>query len=518
MSEPRQQRSKDRTPSFTCELPLRATPRTVRAVLVRLDVGRQLYNTCLQVALIRLRELRASPEWTTARALPKQTAEHRTRRGRAFTCACKRYGFTDYALQHVALKHFRRSKWMCEHLGTHEVQKVGTRAFRAAERVLFGTSTRARFKPCGRFRSLEGKSNTTGIRWRTNRVEWHGLVLHAIIPRCDQVVEHALEHRVKYARLVLRRLRGIPRLYAQLVCEGRPYRKPRHTIGRGHVGLDFGPSTIALAGDKDAVLAQFCEDVVRDHRKIRVLHRHLDRQRRANNPGNYLADGQVKPGAKVWRLLHRERETITRFAELHRREAAHRTSLHGRLANTTLTMGRWIHKEDISPKALQRRYGRSTGLRAPGLFLSIIRRKAESAGGGVIDIPARTAKLSQTCHQCGAVHQKPLRQRVHACGCGVIAQRDLYSAFLARHTNAEGQLHAGQARRAWPGAEALLRAAWSKATQPANGRRKPATFGTLPWAWSQSGSLAQEGIANTEARCANAPGEVAVVPLRTPGL
>jgi len=71
-------------------------------------------------------------------------------------------------------------------------------------------------------------------------------------------------------------------------------------------------------------------------------------------------------------------------------------------------------------------------LRAPGRFVSILRRKAASAGGRVVEFPTRPTRLSQVCHGCGAVEKKPLSLRVHRCGCGVEMQRDLYSAFLAR--------------------------------------------------------------------------------------
>jgi len=507
-----------RTPSFACELPLRATGRTLRAVLVRLDVGRQIYNACLQTALARLRTLRASPEWARARALPQHTDEQRARRARAFARARKRYGLTEHALQRVALKHFRRSGWMGNHLGTHEVQKIGTRAYLAVNRILLGHARSARFKGRGQFHSLEGKSNATGIRWRGDHVHWRGLVFPAMIKRDDPVVEHALKKRVKYVRIVLRRVRGVPRVYAQLVCQGRPYRKPKHRTGRGHVGLDLGPSTVAVAAPRAALLNRFCEPVVRDHGQIRVLQRHRDRQRRANNPDHYLPDGRVKRGVTRWHTSRRERTVRDRLADLFRRERAHRKTLHGQLANEILRMGSTIHLEQTSMRALQRTFGRSVSVRAPGMFVQILRRKAESAGGQVIDIPAHVAKLSQICHGCGAIQKKPLHQRVHACACGVEMHRDLYSAFLAAHTDADGVLHAGRARRAWPGAEPLLRAAWSEAVQPARGRSVPSTFGRPVACRSQSGSLAAEGTANAEARGGNTPGEAAVVPLRTPRL
>lgn len=158
------------------------------------------------------------------------------------------------------------------------------------------------------------------------------------------------------------------------------------------------------------------------------------------------------------------------------------------------------------------------------MFLSILRRKAESAGGKAIEFSAYRAKLSQVCHNCGCIQKKPLSQRIHRCDCGVEMQRDLYSAFLARCVGEDGLLHAGRARERWPGVEPLLRAAWSIATQPANGRPWPSSFGASPRSWS--GSPAEEGIAKAEARdvvahprgCGESSGEAAVVSLRTPWL
>jgi putative transposase len=64
-------------------------------------------------------------------------------------------------------------------------------------------------------------------------------------------------------------------------------------------------------------------------RRLRRMERHLDRQRRANNLGNYLPDGRVKPGARDWAKSRRMLETERLIARLHeriadqRRHAAH---------------------------------------------------------------------------------------------------------------------------------------------------------------------------------------------------
>ena len=47
------------------------------------------------------------------------------------------------------------------------------------------------------------------------------------------------------------------------------------------------------------------------------------------------------------------------------------------------------------------------------------------------------AKLSQRC-VCGRTVKKPLSLRIHVCLCGAREQRDVWSAFLSRHTSVEG--------------------------------------------------------------------------------
>lgn len=126
---------------------------------------------------------------------------------------------------------------------------------------------------------MEGKSNHAGIRWWDGGVQWRGLPLQALIDLRDPVVAHALSCRIKYVRVVRRKMGGRDRFYAQLVCEGVPYRKPCPLIGEGEVGLDIGPSTVAVVGEDGARLLPFCEEVARDHQAIRWLQRQLDRQR-----------------------------------------------------------------------------------------------------------------------------------------------------------------------------------------------------------------------------------------------
>ena len=469
---------KAKTPSFITELPLQVSSSQEKRLLARLEAARQVYNACLGESLKRLALLRQSKAYQAAQKLPRgaKGSPQAKARTRAFRDANVAVGFREYDL-HAYAGQFNHC-WIGQHLDIHTIQKLATRAFKATHQYAFGKRGRPRFKGHNQMDTVEGKSNASGIRWRTDRVKWLGLELEAIIPDDpdDPVIAHGLSSRVKFVRLVRRKLNGRNRFYVQLVCEGQPYQKPQNQIGAGVVGLDLGPSTIAAVSEQEAFLEQFCAELEPCQKAIRRLQRKIDRQRRANNPHNYEPDGTIRRGPKVWRKSGRQRRTETKLAELHRKQAAYRKSLHGRMANRVLRMGDTVQLEKLSYRAFQRRFGRSVGMRAPGTFVRCLKRKAESAGASVVEFPTRTTRLSQTCHGCGTVAKKPLSQRWHVCDCGIVAQRDLYSAFLAMCVEGE-RLDAGRAREAWPGVDALLQAALSRIEQPANGRPLPSSFG-----------------------------------------
>src|SRR5215475_8993318 len=288
------------------------------------------------------------------------------------------FGFAEYALHAFATQ--ANTSWIADHVDANTAQTLASRAYHAANRVCVGQARKVRFRSKGRgLSSLEGKTNKQGIRFvlqpahegNQGWLVWGEERISARIDWPDPVVLYGLlrHRRIKYVRL-LRRKASSPRAkgadrdgfryYAQLTLEGVPSQKPKHPAGEGTVGLDLGPSTLAIvprAGE--ARLGLFCAAISPRIATKRRLQRKLDRQRRANNPQNYDEQGRCKPGRKTWHDSQGYTSTRRRVAHQERKLAAQRKSLHGQLAHNIVAMGGTIITEQISYRAWQKQFGRS---------------------------------------------------------------------------------------------------------------------------------------------------------------
>lgn len=488
---------RSKTPSFILELPLHTNPAQESTILVRLDTGRQLYNACLGEVLNRLDLVRQSKEFQEIMKLPKtKDSEPNKERTEAFKQLNKKHKFTDYDLQHYAVE--IRDSWIGEHIGVHIAQKIATRAFKSVQKKAFGIAKNVRFKGKNQFDSLEGKNNATGLIFKNNTIYWSDMEIPCIVDTDNDLISYGLKHRVKYCRLVRRKLNGKNRFYVQLILEGTSYQDPDNKIGTEDIGLDIGPSTIAIVGDTKAELKQFCSELIPDQKQKRKLQRKMDRSRRSTNPENYNENGTAKKGSKKWNKSNRYNSLSNELSETDRKLAAHRKSLHGQDINEIIAMGTRIQTENVSYKGWQKMFGKSIQVRAPSMFMSSLKRKAENAGGYMIEFSTQTTKLSQTCHICEEAVKKPLSQRWHVC-CGINMQRDLYSAFLSKCVDVDtGALDLARAKDLWQGMEPILSEAISRAKQTAIGRITPASF-RFDRIQSQSGSLVNPATTISEA-------------------
>ena len=486
---------KCKTPTFLLELPLVVAGGQAKRLRGHFEAARQLYNALLGEARGRLHRMRNDPAWRAARDIPPARKQERNA---AFARLRQAYGFSEYALHAFAKE--ANGTWIADHLDSTLAQTLATRAYCAVNRVCLGKAKQVRFKSQGRgIDSVEGKRNDTGMRFVLPAPEegnagwllWGEDRIPALIDWNDPVIQHGLRHRIKYVRVVRRKAsspqaKGTDsagnRYFAQLILQGKPYQKPKNQPGTDTIGLDIGPSTLAVfPREGQAQLHPLCGELVPDSGKKRRLERKMERQRRATNPQNYDEKGRVKKHSQhrlQWHTSRRYLATRRQHLRQERKLAAHRKSLHGRLVNDIIRSGNHIHIEQTSFKGWQKQFGKSVGLRAPGMLVEHLRRTVAKTGGILIEVPTSKTKLSPYCHNCQTYAKKPLAQRWHQCACGMgPVQRDLYSACLLAYLE-PAETIPSIAQEDWEGAELRLRAAMEVVQQRAKeGQSLPRSMG-----------------------------------------
>jgi hypothetical protein len=454
--KPRARKRPKGAPTHVRSWPLRPSPAQFRDIRTRFFTGARVYNAVLAEFIARSRAVKADPAWQTARHLPRRSKKERAARRAAFDVVAAAHEFTAAAAASFASS--LRQSWVREHLPAQETQNLGARAFDAVKQWHLGRRGKPRFKSKKRgLHSLAAKDGHGALRPKTDvasrlvGLQWGAGFVLAIAPcartgrrgRGQQAELAEIEAlitagKVLSTRIVRSVINGRDTYRMQLVCDGHPTR--RHLVGDGRVSFDLGPSQIAVAVERsDASWTGWVEPLADRIRLntvwLRGAQRHLDRQHRAGSPGCFRPDGTHKAGRCQWERSHAAKRAATAMAEQHRRLAEHRKTLHQALANRLFAHGIDIACEKLNYVAWQKNFPRSVRDRAPGLFVQVIRRKAESVGGDrLYEFNPCTTALSQTC-LCGNRKKKPLSQRLHRCGCGITEDRDLFSAYLGLHVH-----------------------------------------------------------------------------------
>ena len=250
-------------------------------------------------------------------------------------------------------------------------------------------------------------------------------------------------------------IRGRLRVYAHITVEGDPvpkYTKSgdlKHPFGKGLVGVDLGPQSVAAVSDTSVILENLAErnskSTKRHERRERLLLRALDRSRRANNKDRYNEDGTVKKGVcKPWKKSKQYRKKEACLKELRRKNALSRKYANNELANRIRAMGDDVTIEKSNVKALQKkakpstpeqgkkqkrrkRFGHSILHRCPGQLYAQLHSKF---GDGHFHVVDNMYRASQYDHKSNTYNKKKLSQRWHSFDDSTKVQRDIYSAFL----------------------------------------------------------------------------------------
>lgn len=477
--------ARNTTPTFVSEIPLKTTSHEQSVLKKRFWAAKQQYNALLGEALKRLKSMRKDPKYQKAIKAYKEGEKKEAKA--LFKEVAQVHGYREYDLYGYCKQWNKKGSPLS--VGARISQQLAKRAFQAVEEYKKGTRGKPRFKGYRGLSSMESNSIDANLRLKDRTIHYLGIQLPLLYDLCDPIHYHALDSRIKYIRLVRRNFNGRIRYFAQLICEGTPFMKAKNMTQKGIIGLDIGPQTIAIVSQKkkNARLKVFADELKTNKKRQVKLQRAIARRLRASNPDAYQLttwvrkdknwhkkQGKSIKGRQPTQRSKAIQRNFAQNADLARKQAAHRKTQHGTLINAILREGNHIKTEKLSYKAFQKLYGSSVGLRAPGMFIEKLRRKAENAGGQLEDISTYRTKLSQACH-CGRYAKKKLSERWHRCTCGVVAQRDLYSAYLACFVEKD-TLMADQAQKAWSGMDFALRTAMRELKRSSSGPL-PASLG-----------------------------------------
>ena len=443
--KPKKERVK--TPSFVHELSLKTNKFKERKLSIKFKALRELFNFALAELFKRQKMMYNDPNYKIALSFYKNKSTKSLGKD-LFKYLNDKYFLNKGDIQAACTK-VKNNTYMKDHLDGDTVQVISDRAFDAFMSYKTKKKGKPRFKSWKKgLRSISGKKNACVSFTKDGKVKWKDLLIDVKYDQKDkhQIQAHALNQKIKYCRIVNKSIRGKDKYFLQLVVEGIP--KSKHVFPNSTVGLDIGVSTAAAVNDEKAILEPFCYSLETINNKVKKLQRKNSKKLRLNNPNNYQNDfykngrkklGKIKKGKKTWIYSNNYKKNEREIKDLFRVQADKRKTLHNIFANDVLSLGKFVKIENNNYKAWQKGwFGKTIGFRAPSSFVSILTRKAESAGGKVDLIDTWSSKLSQYCHVCDSFHKKSLSERTHNCG-EITVQRDLYSALLIKHYNLEAR-------------------------------------------------------------------------------
>lgn len=439
--------------NFIVEFPLKTEKYQEDILNKRFEIGRHIYNSLVNVTQKRYKEIIKTKKYRTLLSSLTGNKKSDKEIWKQINDIRKQYGMSEYSF-HEDVKQMQ--KYFKSNMDSFTAQKIATELWKSYDKLFYGNGKKVYYKKYGEFNSLEGKSNTTGIRFKDDMITWNGLKIPVVIDYDNYYEYEAMQSKICYNRIVRKYVRNKYKYYVQIVFKGNPPVKidtdtgeMKHDIGKGDIGIDIGTRTVAISSKSDVKILELADRVQNIENQKQKLLRKMDRSRRVTNPNNYNEDGTIKKqgNKKVeWIKSNHYIKYQNELKELYRKQADIRKYQHECLANYIISLGNKVYVEKMNFAGLQKgskntekndkgkfkkkkRFGKSLANKAPSMLFTIIDRKLGYYGEKLIEINTFEAKASQFNHFDRTYTKKTLWQRWNEFN-GIRIQRDLYSAFL----------------------------------------------------------------------------------------
>ena len=251
-----------------------------------------------------------------------------------------------------------------------------------------------RFKPEGRFRTIEFPSYGDGCKLKENWRLYNQHIGHVKVK-----LHRPIEGAIKTVSVK----RSCGKWYAIFSCDLGD--APVPTEKGAVVGIDLGLKSFLVTSEGESVEPPHYYR--ESEKKLRRAQRAISRKKKGSN----------------------RRKACERVARLHEKTANQRRDFHHKRARELVTAHGLIAHEALNVRSIARtRLAKSTHDVGWASFLNILAQKAEEAAVRVVAVDPRNT--TQACSSCGAMPQvkKTLSERVHSCPCGYAADRDVNAA------------------------------------------------------------------------------------------
>jgi hypothetical protein len=247
-------------------------------------------------------------------------------------------------------------------------------------------------------------------------------------------------------------IRGKWKYYVSFTIKGKKPTKGRE-IGKGQVGIDLGPSSIAIASNNKVYIDELGKGIANIEHENKILSRKMDRSIRQNNPLQFNENGTIKKYKKgerpEWIYSKNYIKLKNKLRENYRRRSALLKLSHIKLANEVITYGdnfivennpiaSWCRKAKETTKnekgkfKKKKRFGKSVHNHAPSMFIEILKNKVNSLGGTLNKIDIKNG-ASQFDFTNGEKTKHELKERRITLSNGNTHLRDTLAAFNLQH-------------------------------------------------------------------------------------
>ena len=193
--------------NFIVQFPLKTELYQEDILNKRFEIGRKIYNSLVTVTQKRYKEMIKTKLYRSIKAELKEiyqskdkiNLKRKTELCKQLNEMYKQYKLNEYSF-HSDVKNMQ--KHFKDNIDSFTAQKIATNLWKAYDKLLFGKGECIHYKRYDTFNSFEGKTNSTGIRFKDNNLIWNGLNIPVIIDYKNPYESQALENEIAYCRIV----------------------------------------------------------------------------------------------------------------------------------------------------------------------------------------------------------------------------------------------------------------------------------------------------------------------------